>query len=99
MSTAVSTPWVRRALAGVLVLVLLAPVFGWAADAVGYTEPIDVAAERTDAGEHETTLSSGLLPDYSVPGLGSGVGTLIAGVVGTALTLGVALAAGRLLER
>lgn len=99
MSTVAATPWTRRALAGVLVLVLLAPVFGWASGAVGYAEPIDVAAEETGAADDATTINPGLFPDYGVPGLGSGLGTLVAGLVGTLLTLGVALAAGRLLER
>lgn len=98
MSTVASEPWARKALAVLAVLIVLAPVFGWAAGAVGYAEPIENAAERTGAAEHETGINPGLFPDYTVPGLGDGVGTLLSAVVGTGLTLGVALGLGRLLE-
>lgn len=89
--------WVRKSLAALLLLALLAPVFGWAAGAVGYAEPIDVAAERTGAAD-AATGGHGLFPDYSVAGLGSSVGTLVSALIGIGLTLGVATAAGRLLE-
>ncbi|ELZ31453.1 CbiM protein C-terminal domain-like protein [Halogeometricum pallidum JCM 14848] len=84
---------------GLLVLVALAPVFGWAAGAVGYVEPLERAAEETGAADAANPTISGVLPDYSVPGLGSSLGTLASAVVGTALTLAVAVGAGRLLER
>ena len=98
MSTAATEPWVKQAIAGLLVLVVLAPVFGVASGAVGYAEPLENAAEMTGAADAATTTLPGLLPDYSVPGLGGPAGTLLSAVVGTALTLGVALGAGRLLE-
>ncbi|EJN58119.1 PDGLE domain-containing protein [Halogranum rubrum] len=91
-------PWVRRALVFVFVLVVLAPAFGWAAGAVGYAEPLENAAEATGAAEHATTLNAGLLPDYGVPGVHPHLGTFVAGLVGTALTLGVTLGLGRLLD-
>ncbi len=90
--------WVPRALAVVLVLVLLSPLFGWAAGAVGYAEPLEHAAEATGATDHASPVLSSPLPDYSVPGLGPHAGTLLSAVVGTALTLAVALGLGRLLE-
>jgi cobalt/nickel transport protein len=98
MSTVASEPWARKALVVLAVLIVLAPVFGWAAGAVGYAEPIENAAELTGATEHETATDPGLFPDYSVPGLGDGVGTLLSGVVGTGLTLAVAVGLGRILD-
>lgn len=97
---AVSTePWMRWAVLGILVLVALAPVFGWAAGVVGYAEPLENAAEETGAADAVSTLHPGLLPDYSVPGLGTSLGTLVSAVVGTGLTLAVTVGAGRLLEQ
>ena len=91
-------PWIRTALVAVAALVVLSPLFAWAAGAVGYAEPLENAAEATGATAHERTLVGGVFPEYSVPGVGPGVGTLIAGAAGTALTLGVGLGVGRLLE-
>lgn len=98
MSTVTSEPWARKALAVIAVLIVLAPVFGLAAGAIDYAEPIDNAAEETGATEHESTLNSGLFPEYSVPGLGEGLGTVLSAIVGTGLTLGLAVGMGRLLE-
>ncbi|MDZ7746407.1 MAG: hypothetical protein U5K28_07785 [Halobacteriales archaeon] len=42
-------PWQRRSLAGLLGLVLLAPVCAWAAARTGYAEPMDNAAELAGA--------------------------------------------------
>lgn len=99
MNVLVSDSWVRWALLGLLVLVVLAPVFGWASGVVGYAEPLENAAEETGATDAASPINPGLLPDYSVPGLSSPLGTLVSAVVGTALTLAVALGTGRLLER
>jgi cobalt/nickel transport protein len=98
MSTVTSEPWARKALAVIAVLIVLAPVFGLAAGALGYAEPIDNAAEETGATAHESALNSGLFPEYSVPGLGGGLGTVLSAIVGTGLTLGLAVGMGRLLE-
>lgn len=98
--SAVSTPsWLRWAVLGLLVLVVLAPLFGWAAGAVGYAEPLENAAEETGATDAASPINPGLFPDYAVPGLASPLGTLVSAAVGTALTLLVAVGAGRLLER
>lgn len=99
MSAAATRPWVRRALLGVLLLVVLAPAFGWASGAVGYAEPLENAAEETGASDDAAVVVPGLLPDYSVPGLGPSVGTLVSALVGAGLTLAVATGIGRLLER
>jgi len=91
--------WLGRAILGLLVLVVLAPVFGWASGVVGYAEPLENAAEETGATDAASPIAPGLLPDYSVPGLGGPLGTLVSAAVGTALTLAVALGIGRLLQR
>jgi len=98
MSDVVRGSWLRGAFLVLAVLVVLAPVFAWAAGQVGYAEPLDVAAEATGAADDAVTHSPGLLPDYTVPGLGTGLGTLGSALVGTALTLAVVVALGRLLE-
>jgi len=89
--------WARRGLLAVAALVAASPLFAWAARRVGYAEPLENAAEQTGATAHEVTYNAGLLPDYTVPGLDPFVGTLLSGVVGTALTLVVVLAMARLL--
>ncbi|WP_136602249.1 PDGLE domain-containing protein [Salinigranum halophilum] len=91
--------WFRRSLVALAVLVLLTPVFALAAGAVGYAEPLENVAEATGATEHERTLLSSPFPDYSVTGTGTVVGTLVSGLVGTAVTLLVAVGLGRLLDR
>jgi cobalt/nickel transport protein len=98
--TRTDTPaWFRRSLVVLAVLVLLAPVFALAAGAVGYAEPLENVAEATGATEHERTLLPSPFPDYSVPGTGTVVGTLVSGLLGTAVTLAVAVGVGRLLDR
>lgn len=92
-------PWVHKALLGIFILVMLAPIFGWAAGTVGYAEPLENAAETTDAADAAITINPGMLPDYSVPGLSSPVGTFLASLVGTALTFVIAIGAGRFLEQ
>ncbi|MEA1931916.1 MAG: PDGLE domain-containing protein [Euryarchaeota archaeon] len=89
--------WLPRALAILLVLTLLTPLFGWAAGAVGYAEPLENAAEATGAADSAEAVGIALMPDYAVAGLGTAPGTVVAAVVGTALTLVVAVAIGRLL--
>ncbi len=91
--------WFRRALVVLVVLVVLTPVFALASGAVGYAEPLENVAEATGATEHERTLLFSPFPDYSVPGTGTVVGTLVSGLLGTAVTLVVAVGAGRLLDR
>jgi len=90
-------PWFRTGLAILLVMVLLAPAFAWAAGQVGYAEPLENAAETTGATDAAETLNPGLMPDYGVPGLGAAPGTLVSALVGTALTLVLAMGMGRVL--
>jgi cobalt/nickel transport protein len=87
----------RGALAVLLLLTVLAPVFGVAADAVGYTEPLEIAAETTGAVDDANPVSIAPFPDYTIPGLGGATGTFLSALVGTGLTLGVMVVVGRLL--
>jgi len=89
--------WLPRAVAGLLALALLAPVFGWAAGQVGYAEPLENAAEMTGATDDAEPVEVAPLPEYGVPGLGSAPGTLVSALVGTGLTLLVAFGIGRAL--
>jgi cobalt/nickel transport protein len=96
VNSTVDQPWLRRALAIVVVLALLAPVFAWAAGEVGYTEPFEHAAEDTgaaDAAEPSPSLFSG----YAVFGLGH-LGTLLSALVGAALALAGAYGLARLAD-
>jgi hypothetical protein len=91
--------WLPWALLGLGGLILLAPVFDFAATAVGYTEPLGHAAAAAGAVDAEISVYSGLLPEYSVPGSESAMGTLVAAAIGTAITFIVAIGLGRLLEQ
>ncbi|RJT07456.1 PDGLE domain-containing protein [Halococcus sp. IIIV-5B] len=99
MNSVWTNSWIRRACLAILLLVVLAPVFGWASGAVGYAEPVENAAEATGAAAAATTIHSGIFPDYSVPVLSTPLGTLTSALVGAALTLAVSVGIGRLLER
>ncbi|PSQ05103.1 metal transporter [Halobacteriales archaeon QS_4_69_31] len=89
--------WRATAALVLLALVVLAPVFGWAAGQVGYAEPLENAAEATGATDDADPVHTGLLPGYTVPGTPTALGTLVAALVGTALTLAVATGLGRVL--
>lgn len=99
MSAPLTKPWIRWSLAGICLLVLLAPLFGWAAGTVGYAEPLENAAEETGAADAARTVNPGLFPSYNVPGLSSPVETFVSALIGTGLTLAAALGAGRILEQ
>ena len=94
----------RRALLLIGVLLIISPLFGViGAELVGYHEPLDVAAEKLGLEEAEPVWS-GLLPDYTVPGLpedwaGLSVGYIISGIVGIAIILAIGLAARALLTK
>lgn len=90
-------PWHRRCLAGLLGLVALAPIFAWAATRVGYAEPMDNAAALAGATSEAVPSGLSLLSDYAIPGLGPHLGTLGAALVGTLLTLVLAIGLGRAL--
>lgn len=79
------------------IMIILSPLFAYAAEMVHYSEPLESAAEHLGAEEDQDY--SGVLPDYSVPGLDPHSGTLISGIVGTVITLGVALGIGKAFSR
>ena len=81
----------------IAIMVALSPLFAYAAELVGYSEPLENAAEML--GLKEKPVYSGVLPDYTVPGLDPYSGTLIAGITGTVLTLGVGYGLGAVLRR
>jgi len=76
-------------------LVVLSPLFAWAAGQVGYTEPLEHAASATGATAHTVSTLPALLPDYGLAGVDPYVGTLVSGVVGAALVLVIGWLAGR----
>ncbi len=75
-----------RALTLIVALVLISPIFGViGAEAVGYTEPLEVTAEMI--GLKEKVLWPGLFPDYTVSGLPDVLGYVVSGLVGVAILL------------
>ncbi len=78
----------KAAMAVILAMVVLSPLFAYAAELVGYAEPLEKAAEMMGLEEHP--LYGGILPDYTVPGLDPYVGTLISAAVGTLIVFGLA---------
>jgi|Deesub1362B_J571_1020462.scaffolds.fasta_scaffold00275_18 hypothetical protein len=76
------------------VLIILTPLFAYLAEIVGYSEPLENVAEML--GVEDDQEYTGILPDYTVPGLDMASGTLVSAVVGTALTLGFALGVAKL---
>ncbi|HNZ61282.1 MAG TPA: PDGLE domain-containing protein [Methanofastidiosum sp.] len=75
----------KQALLVILVAIILSPLFALAADAVGYSEPLEKSAEHL--GAEENPIYGGILPDYSVPGIDSPIGTFLASLLGSLVTL------------
>ncbi|MHC1587479.1 MAG: PDGLE domain-containing protein [Candidatus Syntropharchaeia archaeon] len=69
-------------------MVVLSPLFAYAAELVNYSEPLENAAELLGLPDH--SIYSGVLPDYTVPGLDPYLGTLITGALGTFIVLALA---------
>ena len=70
-------------------LIILAPIFAWAADLVGYSEPLENAAEEAGASEHGGAYH-GIFPDYTLPGINPYLSAMIAGIIGCLIIMGVA---------
>ncbi len=81
----------------VATLVALTPLFAYAAEMVGYSEPLENIAARI--GVEEEPVYSGLIPDYTIPNLDPVVGTLVSAVIGVALTLVIVYGASQLLRK
>lgn len=61
-------------------MIILSPAFAYLAEEVGYSEPLENAAEVL--GLEEITINPGIFPDYTIPGLDPYMGTLISGAIG-----------------
>ncbi|MCR8454137.1 MAG: PDGLE domain-containing protein, partial [Crenarchaeota archaeon] len=75
----------KRSLIILLVLIVATPLFAYAAEIVGYSEPLENLAE--EFGAEENPLYHGLFPDYTIPGVDPYIGTIISAVVGTLVTI------------
>jgi cobalt/nickel transport system permease protein len=80
----------KLALAVIAAMIAVSPLFAYAAELVGYSEPLENAAAML--GLEENPIYEGLLPDYTLPGLDPYAGTLIAGIVGTVIVLALGFA-------
>jgi len=89
----------KGALIVIGILLLLTPIFAWAADLVGYAEPLENAAEHLGAMEHETAIISGILPDYTIPGANPYASAIVAGIVGCVIVLVIGILVGKALAR
>ena len=89
----------KGALIVIGILLLLTPLFAWAADLVGYAEPLENAAEHLGAMEHETAIISGILPDYTIPGANPYASAIVAGIVGCVIVLIIGILVGKALAR
>lgn len=80
----------RKALIFTLILVFISPIFGVIlADMVGYHEPLDVAAENLNLPDLTDTVNWTPFLDYTVPGLPTEVGYIVAGIIGISIILGI----------
>ncbi|MEM1994430.1 MAG: hypothetical protein QXW32_02985 [Nitrososphaerales archaeon] len=87
----------RKALIAVVVLIILTPLFAYAAELVGYSEPLENVAAALGVEEGEP-LYGGILPDYKVSGLDPYVGTLISAAVGCAAVFLLVYSVSRLMR-
>jgi len=87
----------RRALFVVAALIIFTPLFAYAAELVGYSEPLENIA--SNLGVEESPLYRGLLPDYTVGGLDPYIGTLISAVIGSAIVFLLVYSVSRLMRR
>lgn len=75
----------RRVILLLGILILLVPLFGYASEVVGYSEPMENLAESFEVSEN--TLYHGLFYDYSIDGLDPYLGALLCGIIGILVTL------------
>lgn len=78
----------KASFAMIAVLIALSPAFAYLAEEVGYSEPLENAAEILEL--EENPIYEGLLPDYTIPGLDPYTGTLISGAIGVLIVLALA---------
>lgn len=89
----------RKVLIVIAVMVLLSPLFAWAAEVVEWADPLENVAERLGALEHEYAIISGLIPDYAIPGADPYASVIVAGIVGCLIVLGLGLIMSKVLQR
>lgn len=83
----------RRAWITIVALLIVSPVFGvMLADAVGYREPLDVAAEAVGLRDVSEEITWTPLFDYRVPGLPDEVGYAVSGAIGVLAIVAVGCA-------
>ncbi len=80
----------KKAYVVIAIMIALAPLFAWLAEEVGYSEPLENAAEETGAGEG-SSIFSGIFPDYTVPGVNPYLSALITGLIGCLILISVAM--------
>jgi cobalt/nickel transport protein len=87
----------KKTLIIALILVVVSPVFGVVlADAFGYHEPLDLAAELLNLQDLTENINWTPLLDYRVPGLPAELGYIVSGVVGIAIILAIGFIVSRL---
>jgi len=80
----------RKTLFTVIVLIIVSPVFGVIlADAVGYHEPLDVAAEMLNLEDITEDINWTPFLDYTVSGLPDVLGYIVSGFIGVGVILGL----------
>lgn len=97
-----SLRWVfhKKAMVLILMLIVISPIFGvLLADLVGYHEPLDVAAEALNLPDLTELINWTPLLDYTIPGLPSEVGYIIAGFIGVLIILGLGVLLSRMVRR
>jgi ABC-type Fe3+ transport system permease subunit len=86
--------WIAGIAIAVLVVVLLSPLASSAPDG------LERVAEDQGFIDQATNLVGGLLGDYSIPGIGNEtLSTILSGLLGIALVVGVLFLLGRLVAR
>jgi hypothetical protein len=85
----------KKAIVAIGIMLILSPLFAWAADKVGYAEPLEKAAEHLGVEEHATIS---IFPDYTIPGADPYASALIAGIFGCIVVLLVCLWIGKALR-
>jgi len=90
----------KKGLIVTLILVFISPIFGvMLADMVGYHEPLDIAGEVLNRPDWTENFNWTPFLDYTVPGLPSEVGYIIAGFIGIGVILIIGLIINRMVKK
>ncbi|MCS7121817.1 MAG: energy-coupling factor ABC transporter permease [Archaeoglobaceae archaeon] len=71
----------KTSIALIATLIALTPLFAYAAELVGYREPLDFVADKLEL-EGEM-IYKGIIPEYTIPGLDPYFSALISAIIGT----------------